>query len=146
MSPNTRKLQRGSTAVELAIALPFLVFLMVGAMDFGRAYYHAVTAANAAGTGAFYGAQSNISSGHFDQIRAVAREDAKDIGAVTVTADRSCSCPSGTTVNCISGACAGYGAPRAYVRTRVVQSFPLMVPYPGVPRPDVGRTAFMRVQ
>jgi Flp pilus assembly protein TadG len=132
--------------VELAIAVPILALLMLGAVDFGRVYYHALTTTNAAGTAAFYGSRSNIQTGHFTEMTEAARQDARDAGAVTATAERFCQCPDGAAVDCVTGGCAGYGAPRVYVRCRVRQTFPLLVPYPGMPRPTVGRVAVMRAQ
>jgi len=136
----------GSTMVELALGLPLLLLLTLGAMDLGRMYFHAVTAANAAATGAFYGAQSNVKTGHFDDMVTAAKQDAEDIGTVTATAERFCGCPDGTKVACAAATCAGYGPPRVYVRTTVRQNFNPLVKYPGIPRPTLGRSAYFRAQ
>ncbi len=142
-----RKTNRGSTAVELALTAPLLLLLLLGAADFGRVFYHAVTLANAAGTGAFFGAQNNVLSGHFQDMEQVARDDAKDVGAITVQGGRFCDCPSGQKVDCITGSCPGYGPPRVYVSVQTGQSFSPLVKYPFIPNPiSVGRTAYMRVQ
>jgi Flp pilus assembly protein TadG len=142
-----RKKRRGSVAVELALTGPLLLLMLIGAADFARVFYHAVTLANAAGTGAFYGAQNNITSGQFTQMQDVAQTDAKDLGAITATAGRYCDCPSGTKVDCVTGACAGYGAPRVYVSTQTRESFSPLVGWTGIPNPvTAGRTAYMRVQ
>jgi Flp pilus assembly protein TadG len=42
--------------VEFAVTFPLLMLLCLGATDFGRLCFHAVTIANAAATGASYGA------------------------------------------------------------------------------------------
>ncbi len=142
-----RKRTRGSTMVELALVAPLLLLLLLGATDFGRVFYHAVTLANAAGTGAFYGAQSNIQSGQFTQMQQVAQTDAKDLGTITATAGRYCDCPNGAKVDCISGSCPNYGPPRVYVSVHTKESFKPLVGYTGIPNPvAVGRTAYIRVQ
>lgn len=143
-----RSRTRGNTNFELALVGPLLLLMMVGAADFARVFYHAVELANAAGTGAFYGAQNNIMSGHYYEMEQVAKNDAKDLGsAMTVTGGRYCDCPNGTKVDCVTGTCAAYGPPRVYVSTRTRESFKPLVNYPGIPSAvTVGRTAYMRVQ
>lgn len=46
--------RRGAAAVELALVLPVLVLILLGAIDFGRFGHSAITVANAARTGAAY--------------------------------------------------------------------------------------------
>src|ERR1700712_5471655 len=50
--------EQGSSLVELAILLPMLMFLLVGAADFGKAYYLTIEVASAAEAGALYGVQN----------------------------------------------------------------------------------------
>ena len=57
---NTR---RGAVMVEFAVTLPLLLGLCMAATDFGRIFYNAVTVANAAGVGAFYGAREKLLAG-----------------------------------------------------------------------------------
>jgi hypothetical protein len=49
--------QRGQSLVELAIVLPVLLLLTVGAIDLGRAYFGAINLENAVKEGAFWGAR-----------------------------------------------------------------------------------------
>lgn len=51
---------RGTAATELAIALPVLLLLVVGACDFGRVAHHSQVVANAARSGAEVGAMRNF--------------------------------------------------------------------------------------
>ena len=142
-----RRKRRGSVGVELALTAPLLLLMLIGAADFARVFYHAVTLANAAGTGAFYGAQNNIYSGEFAQMQQAAQTDAKDLGTITAVAGRYCDCPSGTKVDCVTGTCAGYGPPRVYVSTKTKESFTPLVGWTGIPNPvTAGRTAYVRVQ
>ena len=47
-------LRKGAAAVEFAILLPFLAFLFVAAVDWGRIFYYSVTVTNCARNGALY--------------------------------------------------------------------------------------------
>lgn len=138
---------RGAAIVEFALAVPLLLLLTMGAIDFGRAFYQSVTISHAAETGAFYGAQNNITSGHDTQMTQMARDDAADVGTVTVTSTRVCKCPNGTVVDCVAGTCTGYGAPRVYVSCDVQKNFNVLTNFPKVPDLfAVRRKVFMRVQ
>jgi Flp pilus assembly protein TadG len=48
------KARRGVAAVELALLLPFLVFMFVLAIDYGRIFFFSVTITNCARAGAIY--------------------------------------------------------------------------------------------
>ena len=48
---------QGVALVELAFVVPFLLILVAGAVDLGRAYYVYLDAVNAAHSGAEYGSQ-----------------------------------------------------------------------------------------
>jgi len=48
-------------AVELAVFLPFLVFIFLIAVDFSRVFYHSLTIANCARNGAVFASQVNNS-------------------------------------------------------------------------------------
>src|SRR5262245_16916603 len=50
-----RRSRRGVASVELAVLVPFLAFLFVIALDFGRIFYFSVTVENCARSGALYG-------------------------------------------------------------------------------------------
>jgi hypothetical protein len=52
-----RRYQRGQSLVELAIVLPVLLLLTVGAIDLGRAYFGAINLENAVKEGVFFGAR-----------------------------------------------------------------------------------------
>jgi Flp pilus assembly protein TadG len=48
--------QKGQSLVEISLALPVLLLILVGIMDLGRAYFTFVSLADAAGEGAAYAA------------------------------------------------------------------------------------------
>ena len=51
-----RRHSKGQALVELAIVLPVMLFLLLGALDLGRLFYAKITVANAAKEGAFVAA------------------------------------------------------------------------------------------
>jgi Flp pilus assembly protein TadG len=53
-----RKKLRGQSIVEVALVLPILVMMMMGLLDFGRAYYTIVALRDAADEGAVHGASN----------------------------------------------------------------------------------------
>ncbi len=50
-----RRGERGQSAVELGLAFPVLLLILMGILDFGRAYFAYVSITNAAREGAQYG-------------------------------------------------------------------------------------------
>ena len=70
---------RGAVAVEFALLVPVLVLLLLGIMEFGRAYNAQVTLTNAAREGVRVMAISNV--------RADARTAAKNVATPLVLAD-----------------------------------------------------------
>jgi Flp pilus assembly protein TadG len=66
-----RRRQRGAAAAELAVTMPFLFLLMLGAVDFGRIWTVSTRIADAAYSGAAYGAQTSLTAKDTEGIRDV---------------------------------------------------------------------------
>ena len=146
-----RQRRRGGAMVELAVSLPLLLVLTLGAVDFGRLFFNGVVAANAAHAGVFFGAQNVIAAGDFDAIEQSALADAAvDKIAVSAAADQYCQCPDGTEIACSDievTTCPGYGVARAYVRVRTTGVFETFGAYPWIPASTrMGRQVWMRVR
>lgn len=135
----------GATFIETALALPLLLLLCFGAMDFARVVFAGITVAGAARAGVQYGALTPGHSGDLPGMEAAAIRDAADLGnAVTATARNFCVC-RGATVECASTC--GQDAPAGYVSVSTRYVFNTLFTYPGVPKQIVlSRTARMRVQ
>ncbi len=81
-----RPSRRGAACVELAVLAPFLVFMFVITIDYGRVFYYSVIVENAGRKGAFYGCQDGNHAQDSAGIRAAALADAGDLSpAPTVT-------------------------------------------------------------
>lgn len=148
-----KRRQRGLSAVEMAITTPVLVLLMLGVLDFGRVMYAAMTTTNAARAGAGYGAQRNATSGDYNTIRQLARDDATNLPVdaynaehVDVTTRQFCRCRNTSgEVNCFNHGC--LEVPELYVEVTAVRDFHTVVQYPLIPDGiQISRTATIRVQ
>ena len=136
----------GNATVEFALLLPLMLLLVLGAVDFARLFYAAITVASAAWAGVQYGAQDTIKAKDNAGMQTAASNDAADITGVTATAQSYCECSNGTRVDCITGTCSG-ARPPLYVQVTVQKTFTTLVDYLGIPHNTaLSRTAIMRVQ
>jgi len=70
-----RKNDEGQAVIELAIAMPLLILLFLGGVEFGRLCYVGIEVTNAAQAGAAYGAQNHALASDVPGIRTVAVQD-----------------------------------------------------------------------
>jgi Flp pilus assembly protein TadG len=130
--------------IELGLAFPLLMLILVGTADFGRVFYTYVTLANAAHTGAEYGATSAPKIYDSAGIRQAALNDAQDLTGVTVTSTPSCQCSNGSPVSCTTTSCSPL---RYYVTVTAAKTFQTLIPYPGIPSStNVTAVAVIRAQ
>ncbi len=92
--------EEGSALVELAISLPLLSFVLLGAAEFARIAYASIEVTNAAHAGAMYAASSLSASSDTGGITNAANADASNLSggsAISVTSvTTSCSCADTT--------------------------------------------------
>jgi Flp pilus assembly protein TadG len=141
--------ETGAVLVELALVLPFLIILMLGATDFGRVFFAAVELSNAVTAGAEYGSRVKSMATNVAGIKSVVTSDAADLSGVTFPSDPTsyCTCPgSGTHIACTT-TCTGYGKPKEYVSVTANYTWTALVPWPGIPNTvALSRTVVMRAQ
>jgi hypothetical protein len=121
----------GTSLLELAIVLPFLLLLVLGAIDFGRAYYLSIEVANAARAGVQYGVRN---PSDFVGMQNAATSDAPDVPGLTATPAWGCECSDGTNsvLGCSSPpACAGN--PVDFVEVTTSATYAPIIPWPGGP-------------
>jgi Flp pilus assembly protein TadG len=99
--------EAGGSLVELALTLPILVLLVLGAAELGWVTYASDEVANAARAGVSYGCQTSATAGDITGIQNTAAADAPDIPLGTTTVTTSCICSNG------SAAVGGCGSPTA---------------------------------
>jgi Flp pilus assembly protein TadG len=162
MSQRWRR-DRGAAMVELALSLPLLVLVLVGAADFGRAFYTAIELVAASRAGAAFGAHSAANSSDSSGIRIAAATAAPNIGleataAAIPDAGQYPVCASNDTGTAIftpqaspatcSSACSGSTDHMVcFVKVTTTKAFTLISSYaPGVPRTILlTRTAYQIV-
>jgi Flp pilus assembly protein TadG len=123
--------RRGAVAVEFAVLLPFLMFMFVVAIDFGRIFYFAVTITNCARAGAIYASDPfEQSESPYPSIQEAALAEAPGFAPQPTV-----SSATGTDAD---------GNP--YVEVTVAGQFSTITRYPGVPsNTTLRRTIRMRV-
>jgi Flp pilus assembly protein TadG len=135
----------GSSLVELAFLSPLLMLLLLGLVDFGRAYLIASELASAAHAGAVYGSGSPTDS---SGIQNAATNDATGIAGLAVaTPTWGCECSDGTSyaASCSSTpTCTGNNVVYR-VKVTVTATYHPWSPWPGVPSSiPLSRAATMR--
>lgn len=124
------KSELGSSMVETAIFMPVLLTLLLGVVDFGRAYYEANEVAGAAHAGAVYGSQNPTdTTGMKDMVTASAADLSSTI---TPGASYGCECSDGTGASASCGtvpACSGT-TQVYYVKVTASESYSSLIPWP----------------
>jgi Flp pilus assembly protein TadG len=143
---------RGSALVELAMALPLLVLILVGTIDFARAFHMAIVLQNAARAGAQYG---SISTGNASDTTgmnsAVTTSAAVDIGTVSASSSENCFCatdsnPAASSVAC-TATCSSGSHLVVSVTVTAASTFSTVTRFPGIPHTfSISRSATLRAQ
>lgn len=96
--------EEGSALVELALSLPMLCIMLLGAAEFARLAYASIEVANAAHAAAVYAASSPDAVSDSAGIKNAAGTDAPNLaGSSALTVNNpttSCQCSDGTSVTC----------------------------------------------
>jgi Flp pilus assembly protein TadG len=87
--------ESASSLIELALTLPVLVLILLGSVDFGRAWYLNLELSAAAEAGALYGVQNPTDT---SGMQTAALLDAPDISTITSSATYGTECSDGTSV------------------------------------------------
>ena len=154
------KSESGAALVELAVALPVLVYVLVGTIDFGRVFYTSNALSNAARAGAQYGARSLGNSGLITTMQTTATNAISPNTGVTAVASRLCQCATNAGVlsdtsptpnDCVtapSTTCPSASGKHRVITVTVTASktFATISRYPGIPSNlSISRVAKMRV-
>ena len=149
--------ESGSALVELAVAMPILLLLVVGTVDLGRVFYRSMAVAQAARAGAEYGAQSVSKSADTTGIKTAAKNAvSSDLTLLNsdLTVARTCECATDAgafSATSPANTCDGTGcaSPKHTVITVSVtasKTFSTIISYPTIPHTvSITRTTKIRV-
>lgn len=90
----------GQALVEFALMLPFLMMIIVGALDLGRAYFTYMSVINAAREGARYGA-ANPTDTYNIKTHAWNEVDTNFINLSSLNVSQTCADTSGAAASCV---------------------------------------------
>jgi Flp pilus assembly protein TadG len=154
------KAQAGVALVEFALALPILMMLLVGIIEYGRYTYFGIEIGNAAHAGAEYGSQSASTGADVTGMKNAAIADGQNaifpLNTSAVAAQDVCTCWSGTaespsppTAAACGQPCTTAGArPVTYAQVTVTGTLTPLFNYSMLGLPSswtVARTARIRI-
>jgi Flp pilus assembly protein TadG len=123
--------ENGTSTLEMSLVAPLLLLLIVGAVDFGRAWYASIEVTSASEAGALYGIEN---PSDFAGMQTATTADASDLSGLSAVATSGCECPDGSAV---SPACTSTPiCPDNYVNyvdVTATTTYSFMLPYPGLP-------------
>jgi hypothetical protein len=139
----------GQALIELALTLPVLVLILLGAAEFARFAWAAIETANAARAGVQYGAQTQITASDNTGMQTAALNDGVNLTGLTATPSHSCACASApsTPVLCTgaSGSCTGLIL--EYVQVNTTSTIKPLFNWPALPKTFTANgTAIMEVE
>ncbi len=136
---------RGQASVELALSVPLLLMMFLVVVETGRAFYVAISLANAARAGVQYGAQNLSTAGDNAGMQQAAVNDAPNLVGMTATATHFCVCSDGSASTCLSTDCAGSHR-LLYAQVNTSAAYKPLITFMGIlPSMTVPGKAVMRV-
>jgi TadE-like protein len=145
----SKSAEAGQSLLELAVMLPFLLLLVLGVVEIGRAAFINIAVANGAYAGVEYGAQNPGTAGDTAGMIQAAKNDLNLSGSgivkgitVTPVATQGCRCDAGAGTSCATplppaSSCAtiacGSGQVVECVQVVTSATFSPLFHYPGLP-------------
>jgi Flp pilus assembly protein TadG len=143
--------EKGQTLAEMALALPMLLLMLVGVIEFGRIAYFSIEVSNAAHAGVQYGAQSRASAADNAGMVQAALNDGQNVSGLSGSVSHSCVCSNGSATppaapNCALSDCSSGQRLTEYVQVDTSATVSPLFHYPGIPASfSLSGRAIMRV-
>lgn len=129
---NFARAEQGGALVEMAVTLPILFVLLLGATEFAMVEYQAIEVTNAANAGAQYGTSGPITATDTAGIRLAATRDAANVALGTPQVTISCICSNGAASTCANTDCSTSHIEQILtVKTQATYAPPIR--WPGMP-------------
>jgi Flp pilus assembly protein TadG len=123
----------GQDLVELALATPILLLLLLGAAEFARLAYAAIEVESAAKAGIQYGSQSATTASDTEGVQTAASNGAPDITLNPTTVTISCICSNGSASTCLRTDCATSHI-EEILKVQTQATFDPLIYAPGLPK------------
>lgn len=144
----------GQGLIELALTLPLLMLILLGAAEFARFAWASIETANAARAGVQYGAQNQISASDNPGMQTAALNDGVNLSGLIATPSHSCACASAplAPVVCTPAppalpSCASTDIIIEYVQVNTTSTITPLFRWPGLPTTFTANgSAIMEVQ
>ena len=127
MQPKRRRIESGGAIIEVALLLPWVVFLFIGAFDFGFAAEALVTTQNAARAAAFYTSTSGATASDATTACNYALQELRSNPNVNTSVTTCAALPVKITAVAVTGV---DGQPAT--RVRVTYQSMMLIPIPAV--------------
>jgi len=150
--------ESGQSILALALLLPFLLVLLLGVVELGRAAFISIVVSHGASAGVGYGAQSGTTAVNATGMITAVTNDASYVTAANTTATYGCTCDTGAGTSCsgwtitpstctnISSSCSS-GQIVECVKVTTTATFQSLFNYPGLPSSfQANGSAVMRVR
>jgi Flp pilus assembly protein TadG len=95
----------GQAILEVALAIPFLIAILVGIIDLGRLAQFDTLLTTSARAGASYGALNLVTANDIAGMKAAAQSDPPSWASITANASNFCKCADGSSTSCTATAC-----------------------------------------
>ncbi len=128
-----RRGESGQALVELALILPFMFLLLMGAGEMARLAYAAIEVTHAARAGASYGIQSVDTMGDKAGIQSAAKEDAPDLTGLTTAETYSYVCSDQSAYDASTSSCDDGADVLTYLHVTATTQFSPLIGFPGLP-------------
>lgn len=128
-SNGRRRRSSGSVAIELSLAIPLLLIILLGTADFGRIFHDSIAVSNASRVGVQYAMSSASRQSDTAGMVTAALDDLPNRTGATAAARTYCTCSNGSEQSC-STTCT---SKRLYIEVTVTKTFQTLVQYPGIP-------------
>lgn len=129
--------ESGQSLLEIALAFPMLLALLLTATEVGRLACYSVAVSSAAQAGVAYGQRSPITASDTAGIALAARNDADNVSGLSVSSSHSCYCMSvgaqTAATHCLLSDCTASQRMVEYVQVNTSATIIPLLKYPGVP-------------
>lgn len=124
---------RGAVSVELAVTLPALLLLGLGAVNQGHTIVRNMQLANAVRSGTQYASVRKPVAGDVSQIVDAVRNTAPPdtTGTRNITVQHFCECPDGSALAC-DATCPSGADRRAFITVTLAETYPKLIEFPGM--------------